>query len=199
MEKIIRFTSVCLLLLVVVLFPIQGLAQEALPPVENVRVENGTIVWEPPENIIDIIGNRRLVYNIYRSNPSSTIFVATVTNSLEFRPSLSDNYLIVASDSGTRFSPIDEATVVSFSIDTTPQPALTTLSNYEIRTNRCTDLVAGESCAVSCGGNLRTPTGGACRAEGTVIVHQRARHDGYECLTTADTLYVEADVFCRAQ
>lgn len=187
-------------LLLLMLFPLESMAQEILPPVENVRVEDGAIVWEPPENILSIIGNRRLVYNIYRANPPYAIYVATVSDALFFRPSLTDDYLVVASDSGSRFSSIDEATVVRFTFDTVVKPGLTTLSSYEIRTNRCTDMAAGQSCSVRCGNNNHLgPTGGACRADGAVVLHQRARHDGYECITTADTAYVEADVFCHKQ
>ncbi len=196
MNQTKRSTLSYALLLLLALFPLQGFAQEALPPAENVRVENGAIVWDAPTGIESIIGNARLKYNVYRASSTFSIFVATVVDSTEFRPTLDDRYIVVPV-TFNRFGRNDEAAVVDFDINVGLAPALTTLSNYEIRTNRCTNVALGESCAVSCGGNLRKPTGGACRADGAVVVHSEARHDGYACLTTADTAYVEVDVFCH--
>jgi len=47
MKKLITARLAIFSLLTLALFPISSIAQEALPPVENVRVENGAIVWDP--------------------------------------------------------------------------------------------------------------------------------------------------------
>ena len=187
------------------LFPLSSIAQEALPPVENVRVENGAIVWDPlvidPDTEITL-------YNIYEvlnpgSEPTSrgVFFVTTVVNQTEFIPTEEGEFLIIASndvnDTGS-FSVLDQAAAVSFtpstpSVDTTPETSTDLL--HEIITNRCDNLVTGESCISSCSVSY-IPTGGACRANDTSVVHQRARFDGYECIATSDVTFIETDVFC---
>lgn len=189
---------ICLFLLA--LLPFKGHAQEGtLPPVQNVRVENGLIIWDEQTEIQTIIGNRRLVFNIYRVFPASTrniaSYIATISNNREFRPSVEGDYVVIASDSSSRFSRIDEATVVRFFTEAINLTGIVRQSSYEVRTNRCTDVNAGQSCIVACGFGL--PTGGACRADGPTVLHARARNNGYECIATADTQFVETDVFCH--
>ena len=58
--KTARFAIHCFLMLA--LFPLVSIAQEELPPVENVRVENGAIVWDP---LIIESGDQITIYNIY--------------------------------------------------------------------------------------------------------------------------------------
>ena len=176
-----------------------AVAQEVLPPVENVRVENGSIAWDPlagqPEN-------GRVVYNIYRVFPGAGLptgrnaqYVATVISRTEFVPALAADYVVIASTNRTTFSVIDEATIVSFTQSVNGALGLSTTSRYEIRTNRCTDLISGQSCVVACNtGDI--PTGGACRTDEAVVVHQRARFNGYECVAKTEVAFLEADVFC---
>ena len=193
---------------ILALFPLRSIAQEALPPVENVRVENGAIVWDPlvidPDTEITL-------YNIYEVRTPGVVptsravsFVTTVVNQTEFIPTEEGEFLIIASndvnDTGS-FSVLDQAAAVSFTpstpstpnVDTTPEPSTDLL--HEIITNRCDNLVTGESCISSCSVSY-IPTGGACRANDTSVVHQRARFDGYECIATSDVTFIEADVFC---
>jgi len=187
---------------ILALFPLSSIAQEALPPVENVQVENGAIVWDPlviePDTEITL-------YNIYEvlnpgSEPTSrgVRFITTIVNQTEFIPTEEGEFLVIASndvnDTGS-FSILDQAAAVSFtpSVDTTPEPSTDLL--HEIITNRCDNLVTGESCISSCSISY-VPTGGACRANDTAVVHQRARFDGYECIATSDVTFIETDVFC---
>ncbi len=143
------------------------------------------------------------IYNIYirygQSSDATGGYIATVHGITEFRPSLDGYYSVVAGYSG-RFSNLSDAAIVHYKSDIDTTPGLTTERFYEIRTNRCTDISAGQSCSVLCGApRQKNVTGGACRADGAVIVHQRARYDGYECIATSDTNYVEVDVFCQVR
>jgi len=193
-----RLTIFCILTLT--LFPISSIAQEALPPVENVRVENGAIVWDP---LVIESGDQLTIYNIYNvmdGNPNNrgTSFITTVVDRTEFVPAEEGLYVVIASndvnDRGS-FSVLDEAAAVSFvpSVDATPSQRADLLS--EITTNRCGSLAPGESCISACSVSY-VPTGGACRASDNSVVHQRALFNGYECIATTDVAYIEADVFC---
>ena len=191
--------------LILALFPLSSIAQEALPPVENVRVENGAIVWDP---LVIEPDTEIALYNIYEvitpgASPTSrgVRFVTTVVNQTEFIPTEEGEFLVIASndinDTGS-FSVLDQAAAISFtpsapSVDVTPEPSTELL--HEIITNRCDNLVAGDSCISACSVSY-IPTGGACRANDTSVVHQRARFDGYECIATSDVTFIEADVFC---
>lgn len=188
------------------LLPVKAYSQEYLPPVENVRVENNLLVWDPL--LVLTPDGYDTNYNIYLRGgqfPGAFgnygIYVATVVGKTEFRPTLNGQYSVVASsfpDGIHRFSRLSDASIVDFAYDTDTTPEFTTERFNEIRTNRCTDLSAGQSCSVACGAShSKHATGGACRAGSAVIVHQRARYDGYECITTSDTSYVEVDVFCN--
>jgi len=187
-------------ILIMALMPLTAAAQEALPPVENVRIENGLVVWDPQAPPVENFG---VVYNIYRVFPAAVNrsgngvnaqFIATVSNTTEFQPALSGDYIVIAA-SNRLFSRIDEATFVSFVEGVDGFSGLSVQSRYEIRTNRCDNLVSGQSCLSACDAS-HIPTGGACRTNGAVVLHQRARFNGFECITTADVSFVETDVFC---
>jgi len=200
MKKLITARLAIFSLLTLALFPISSIAQEALPPVENVRVENGAIVWDP---LVIESGDQLTIYNIYNvmdGNPSNrgTSFITTVVDRTEFVPSEAGLYVVIASndvnDSGS-FSVLDEATAVSFSQNDADTIGLGTENVFEIITNRCDNLIPGQSCTSACSISYN-PTGGACRASNASVVHQRALFNGYECIATADVTYIEADVYC---
>ena len=196
--KTARFAIHCFLMLA--LFPLVSIAQEELPPVENVRVENGAIVWDP---LIIESGDQITIYNIYNvmdGNPNNrgTSFVTTVVDTTEFVPTEEGFFVVIASndvnDRGS-FSVLDEAAAVWFVPGVGVAPVPSAGIQTEIVTNQCGGLFSGESCVSACSVSY-IPTGGACRASDSSVVHQRALFNGYECIATADVAYLEADVFC---
>ena len=165
---------------------------------ENIRLEGDVIRWDPVENAVN--------YNVYfLTRPVvdtrvSPMYVATVDNALEFTLTLEGFYTVVTvamGDSGLEFSDVADGATVSFN-GSGNVPNVVTINNVlQIRTTRCDNVVAGGSCESQCSFASRSnPTGGACRADTGVVLHQRAGTNGFECISQNDTSFVEADVYC---
>ena len=187
----------------------------ASDPPENIRFEDGLLRWDAVDGAIS--------YNIYAlSSPvnGNGFYVTTVEDALEYQTTFSGFYTVVAFFGGApeQFSAITDSELVEggdgpllgfdelaaqfFSAPATDSGStgdstilLGLLS--EVRTNRCTDVITGEGCAVMCDDDeVSIATGGACRADSAIILHGRATNRGYECLATADAAYVEVDAIC---
>lgn len=170
----------------------------AVDPPENIRLEDNVLRWDPVANAVN--------YNVYfLSGPVvdttvSPLYAATVSDILEFRPTMDGFYTVVTvalGDNGLEFSDVADGETVAFS-GTGQGPTTVTINNaLQIRTMRCENVVAGGSCESQCPLPSRiNPTGGACRADAGVVLHQRARINGFECISQSDTSFVEADVYC---
>ena len=167
----------------------------AVDPPENIRLEDGIILWDPVEDAVN--------YNVYLltgpvvDNTVTPRYVTTVEDVLEFRPTVNGFYTIVTvgvGDDGLEFSDVADGVTVALSGLEENPPAVTIGNVLEIRTVRCENVVAGGSCESQCSFSLST--GGACRADAGVVLHQRALSSGYECISQNDTSFVEADAYC---
>ena len=188
---------VLILLLAVVSFGYAG-SVIAVDPPGNIRLEDNVLRWDPVTNAVN--------YNVYFltgpvvDTTVSPRYAATVDNILEFRPTMDGFYTVVTvavGDSGLEFSNVaDGATVAVTGLG--DGPATVRINNaLQIRTVRCENVVAGDSCESQCPLASRiNPTGGACRADAGVVLHQRAGINGYECISQTDTSFVEVDVYC---
>lgn len=170
----------------------------AVDPPENIRLEDNVLRWDPVANAVN--------YNVYfLSGPVvdstvSPLYATTVSDILEFRPTMDGFYTVVTvalGDNGLEFSDVADGETVAFS-GTEQGPTTVTINNaLQIRTMRCDNVVAGGSCESQCPLPSRiNPTGGACRADTGVVLHQRALINGFECISQSDTSFVEADVYC---
>ena len=170
----------------------------AVDPPENIRLEDNVLRWDPVENAVN--------YNVYLlSGPvvDTTVtprYAATVDNVLEFSPTMEGFYTVVSvvvGDNGLEFSNVADGVTVAFN-GSAEGPTIVTINNaLEIRTVHCDNVVAGGSCESQCSLASRiNPTGGACRADVGVVLHQRARINGFECISQSDTSFVEVDVYC---
>lgn len=170
----------------------------AVDPPENIRLEDNVLSWDPVENAVN--------YNVYLlSGPVvdasvTPLYVATVDNVLEFSPTMDGYYTVVSvvlGDSGLEFSNVADGATVAFT-GLGEGPTIVTINNdLEISTVRCDNVVAGGSCESQCAlQSRRNPTGGACRADTGVVLHQRALINGFECISQNDTSFVEVDVYC---
>jgi len=188
-------------ILVALFFAFQMPVLFASDPPENIRIEDDLLRWDPVEGAIS--------YNIYATTTpvnGNGFYVTTVVDGTEFQPTFPSLYTVVSFFGGTpeEFSDVDAGEFVQFGDD----PILTSAElfellfppveqNSEVRTNRCTDIGSGQSCAVMCDADASwVATGGACRADSPIVLHQRAIGGGYECLATDETAYVEVDVIC---
>lgn len=170
----------------------------AVDPPENIRLENDILRWDPVENAVN--------YNVYLlsgpvvDNSVSPQYAATVDNVLEFLPTLDGYYTVVTvvvGNNGLEFSDVADGGTVAFSGSGEGPTVVTINSALEIRTVRCDNVVASGSCESQCSlASRRNPTGGACRADAGVVLHQRARINGFECISQNDTSFVEVDVYC---
>jgi len=201
---LVQFGNVCdlrrctiILLLAVFSLGHTGSIFAADPP-ENIRLEDNVLRWDPVENAVN--------YNVYLlsgpvvDNSVTPRYAATVNSVLEFRPTMDGFYTVVSvvlGDNGLEFSNVADGVTVAFS-GSGEGPTIVTINNaLEIRTVRCDDVVAGGSCESQCSLASRSnPTGGACRADTGVVLHQRARINGFECISQSDTSFVEVDVYC---
>lgn len=166
----------------------------AVDPPENIRSDNGVLLWDAVENALN--------YNVYFltgavvDNTVTPRYVTTVGDIREFRPIVDGFYTVVANvqgDDGLEFSNVAESGTVSFS--GTSEVALEDI--FQLRSARCNNVVAGGSCAVGCPFlEKQIPTGGACRADAGVVLHQRARQESFACITQNDTSFMEVDVYC---
>jgi len=170
----------------------------AVDPPENIRLEDNVLRWDPVENAVN--------YNVYFltgpvvDNSVTPLYAATVDSVLEFRPTMDGFYTVVTvavGDSGLEFSNVADGETVAFT-GAGMGPVTVSINNaLQIRTMRCDNVVAGGSCESQCPLASRiNPTGGACRADTGVVLHQRARTNGFECISQSDTSFVEADVYC---
>jgi len=163
----------------------------------NIRIEDSLLKWDsvPQANS----------YNIYYIDGPvvdvtvSPRYITTVSGSNAFRPSTRGYYTVVSVvfSGGDQFSDVAEGEVVFFAGNEQDPNLISRSEFFELRTLRCSNQVAGSSCAIQCANNVRRiPTGGACRADAGVVLHQRARQNGYECLVQQDSSFVEVDVYC---
>jgi len=202
--------------LVAMLLILQSPHLLASDPPENIRFEDGLLRWDAVDDALS--------YNVYALNApvnGNGFYVTTVEDALEFQTTFSGFYTVVAFFGGMpeEFSAITDSEIVEggdgpllnndeLSALFTPAPATGNGSTgsgsfllgllSEVRTNRCTNVISGEGCAVQCDDidEVSIATGGACRADSAIILHGRASIGGYECLATADAAYVEVDAIC---
>ena len=133
-------------------------------------------------------------------NSQTPRYVETVVDGLEFNPSEDGFYTIVAvgvGDNGLEFSDVGEGMVVPVTGSDGNVLISTVNTIFDVRSTRCGGVVAGGSCQSMCPiteGVL--PTGGACRADAGVVLHQRALNNGFECISQNDTSFVEVEVYC---
>lgn len=170
----------------------------AVDPPENIRLEDNVLRWDSVENAVN--------YNVYFlsgpvvDNSVSPLYAATIDSVLEFRPILDGFYTVVTvavGDNGLEFSDVADGQTVAFTGSGEGPQIVTINSALEIRTVRCDNVVAGGSCESQCPLASRiNPTGGACRADAGVVLHQRAGFNGFECISQNDTSFVEVDVYC---
>lgn len=170
----------------------------AVDPPENIRLEDNVLRWDPVENAIN--------YNVYLltgpvvDNTVTPLYAATVDTVLEYSPTMEGYYTVVTvalGDNGLEFSNVADGVTVDFTGTGVGPEIVTINSALNIRSVRCNGVVAGGSCESQCPFQSRSnPTGGACRADAGVVLHQRALINGYECISQSDTSYVEVDVYC---
>ncbi len=172
----------------------------AVDPPQNIRIENNVLIWDEVENAVN--------YNIYFltgpvvDTTQSPLYIETVDIGLAFSPNpTTDGFYTVVTvavgDNGLEFSDVGDGVVVPFTGSSENVTTVRINSLHEIRSVRCDNVVAGGSCESRCSiGDTRVPTGGACRADTGVALHQRALSDGFECVSQTDTSFVEADVYC---
>lgn len=170
----------------------------AVEPPDNIRLEDNVLRWDPVENAVN--------YNVYFlsgpvvDNTVSPLYAATVDSVLEFRPTMDGFYTVVTvavGDDGLEFSNVADGVTVAFT-GSGDGPVTVTINNaLQIRSVRCDNVVAGGSCESQCPLASRiNPTGGACRADAGVVLHQRAGINGFACISQNDTSFVEVDVYC---
>lgn len=170
----------------------------AVDPPDNIRLEDDVLRWDPVEGAVN--------YNVYLlsgpvvDNTVTPQYAATVDSVLEFRPTLDGFYTVVSvavGNNGLEFSNVADGETVAFTGSGVGPTIVTINSALKIHTVRCDNVVAGGSCESQCSLASRiNPTGGACRADAGVVLHQRARINGFECISQNDTSFVEVDVYC---
>ncbi len=202
-QNTILSLSKILSVLVALFFVLQTPAVLASDPPENVRAEDGLLRWDSVDGAIS--------YNIYALPlpvNGNGFYVTTVTDETEFQPTFRAFYSVVAFFGGSP-AVFSDITAVDL-VEVGEGPLLSgqqirELLDFgipvrrisEIRTNRCTNLSAGQSCTATCDASSNSiASGGACRADAAIVLHQQAVNGGYMCLATADTAYVEADAVC---
>lgn len=196
----IKYFTISCLTLCSVLFSSLSFATDSISAPQNIRIESTTLQWDSVEGATG--------YNIYildqseRSDTNRGFYLATVSGLTEYRVSTLGFYTVVSildiPNQRVLFSDIWDGQLVYFGgLDSGQELVITRSPGFETRTRRCTNVVAAESCTATCADVLRKiPSGGACRADSGVVLHQRVRSDGYECITQQDTSFVEADVIC---
>lgn len=191
----------CIIILVLAMFSLGHTSSVfAVDPPQNIRIENNVLLWDEVENAVN--------YNIYFldgpvvDNTQTPLYLETVDVGLEFNPNpTTDGFytvvVVVVGDNGLEFSDVADGVVVPFTGSSENVTTVTINNLHEIRSTRCDNVVAGGSCESRCSiGDRRVPTGGACRADTGVVLHQRALSDGFECISQNDTSFVEVDVYC---
>ena len=170
----------------------------AVDPPQNIRIENNVLLWDAVDNALN--------YNVFFltgpvvDNSQTPRYVTTVENVLEFRPTTDGFYTVVTvavGDNGLDFSNIETGVIVAFTESGAGTETASVGRFLEIRTASCDNVVAGGSCESQCSlTDARIPTGGACRADAGVVLHQRAQVNSFSCISQNDTSFVEVDVYC---
>lgn len=173
----------------------------ALDPPANIRLDGGRLSWDE----VPSAGEYHLYY-FDGPIPSATVVgnYVTVTGGTSWSLDVFNEpfgyYTVVAVRTDERSMPLEFSAVTDGGIVAYLDPTESSASEgsrYSVVVNeqRCNNVVAGESCTATCSATT-IPTGGACRADAGVSMHQRALQNGYQCLTQQDVSFVEADVYC---
>lgn len=168
----------------------------AINPPENIRLEDNVLRWDAVEDAAN--------YNVYYlsgpvvDNSVTPRYVATVGNVREFRPTTDGFYTIVTvANNGLEFSNVADGASVAFDASGDSSPPVSSFRLVEVRSVRCDNVVSGGTCESQCSfAAISVPTGGACRADAGVVLHQRAQRNGFQCISQNDTSFVEVDVYC---
>ena len=182
----------------VLLFAVLCLGQAgaalAVDPPENIRLEDGLLKWDPVEDAVN--------YNVYfLTGPVVDVtvtprYVGTVDGPREFLPPM-DGFYTVVTVGIAEFSDVADGGTVAVTGRGDGPSTVTVNDALQIRSVRCENVVAGGACESQCPLASRiNPTGGACRADAGVVLHQRALINGFECVSQSDTSFVEVDVYC---
>lgn len=173
----------------------------ALDPPANIRLDGGTLSWDE----VPSAGEYHLYY-FDGPVPSETVVgnYVRVTGGTSWSLDVFNEpfgyYTVVAVRTDERsmpleFSAVTEGELVAYLDPTEHSAPVGSINSIVINEQRCDNVVAGESCTASCPVTTMA-TGGACRADAGVSIHQRALQNGYQCVTQQDVSFVEADVYC---
>ena len=173
----------------------------ALDPPANIRLDGGRLSWDE----VPSAGEYHLYY-FDGPIPSDSVVgnYVRVTGGTSWPLDVFNEpfgyYTVVAVRTDEQSLPLEFSAVTDGGIVAYLDPTENSVpegNTYSVVVNeqRCDNLVAAESCTATCS-VTSIPTGGACRADAGVSIHQRALQNGYQCLTQQDVSFVEADVYC---
>ncbi len=197
----LMFLQASLLLIVIALNMMLSTKAFALDPPENIRIDGGRLSWDAVPD-----ANEYHLYYFERPVPSASVVgnYVRLTGGTSWPLDIFNDpfgyYTVVAVRTDDQSMPLEFSAVTDGEIVAYLDPTVTPAPNSDrfsivVNTQRCDALVAGAGCVATCSTST-IPTGGACRADTGVSVHQRALQNGYQCLTQQDVSFVEADVYC---
>jgi len=173
----------------------------AIDPPDNIRMNGGDLTWDAVEGAAE--------YHIYYFEepvPSVTNLGKYVRHTGGTRWPLDSfgdpfgYYTVVSIRWDEQFQPVEvspftENALAAYLDPSNNSPVSNGSLSIVVNELRCDNMVAGSVCAATCA-TPAIPTGGACRADAGVTLHQRAMVDSYQCLAQQDTSFVEVDVYC---
>ena len=172
----------------------------AIDPPANIQINDGQLSWDPVEGV-----NEYHLYYFDQPVPSITNVgnYVRLTGGTRWSLRASNDpfgyYTVVAVlvdrlSVPIDFSKITEGIVVPY-LDPNDTPSISSSISIDVVSEQCDNMVVGSVCAAACAAPA-IATGGACRADAGVTIHQRALGGEYQCLTQQDTSFIQADVYC---
>ncbi len=170
-----------------------GHAQAVEPPA-NIRLEQNVLMWDAVDSV-----SKFDIYLLTNLGPNANgDYVATVVDANEYTLSSPGIYTVVSATDNGEYSTLDSSGRAVFDVDNNESETVADNPVSEIRTQRCVNAVAGETCTAQCRTQAGySATGGACRADTGTVIHHRALQAAFQCIVQNDTFFVETDIYCR--
>lgn len=173
---------------------------QAFPTPENVRIENGVLMWEP----VPGAGGYNILFNA--RDVTSFVFLRgmnyldTVIGSTEYNVTQVGTYQVIAfNENSSLFSPTNEQGDAYYNPnnESVGQPTSFLERNLmQVRSETCENVDAGGSCRAVCPLEHDIATGGACSTSDIIEADATATTISYQCTVPLFSGFVTAHVYC---